>query len=47
MQLTPIEIHRYFIVLDDGWDESPWTLIKCALIKNNFGSRVKIIFLQC
>uniref|UniRef100_A0A0D9X0L1 Uncharacterized protein n=1 Tax=Leersia perrieri TaxID=77586 RepID=A0A0D9X0L1_9ORYZ len=31
---------RYFIVIDDLWDDSPWDIIKCALPKNKNGSRV-------
>ncbi|KAL6653919.1 hypothetical protein ACP70R_007384 [Stipagrostis hirtigluma subsp. patula] len=31
---------RYFIIVDDIWDESAWNFIKCILIENNCGSRV-------
>ncbi|KAL6660702.1 hypothetical protein ACP70R_001737 [Stipagrostis hirtigluma subsp. patula] len=35
-----LEIKRYIVVIDDLWDESSWTLIKCSLIDNSLGSRV-------
>ncbi|KAF6992718.1 hypothetical protein CFC21_009681 [Triticum aestivum] len=31
---------RYFIVIDDIWDKSVWTSIRCALIENECDSRV-------
>ncbi|XP_015698182.1 disease resistance protein RGA5-like [Oryza brachyantha] len=31
---------RYFIVIDDIWSIQAWRIIKCALIMNNFGSRI-------
>ncbi|CAO2144162.1 unnamed protein product, partial [Urochloa humidicola] len=35
-----LEDKRYFIIVDDIWDESAWNLIKDALIDNNCYSRV-------
>jgi hypothetical protein len=31
---------RYFVVLDDIWDESAWDILRCALPKNDQASRV-------
>ncbi|VAI10054.1 unnamed protein product [Triticum turgidum subsp. durum] len=31
---------RYIIVIDDIWDKSVWEHIRCALIENEYGSRV-------
>jgi hypothetical protein len=31
---------RYFIVVDDIWDATAWTIIRCALPDNKNGSRV-------
>ncbi|KAK1682613.1 hypothetical protein QYE76_043461 [Lolium multiflorum] len=31
---------RYFIVIDDVWDETAWNVIRCALPKNSKGSMV-------
>ena len=31
---------RYFIVLDDIWDESVWRCINCAQVQNTHGSKV-------
>lgn len=35
-----LEDKRYFIIIDDIWDKSAWTHIKCALIENNRSSRI-------
>ncbi|KAL6658081.1 hypothetical protein ACP70R_003667 [Stipagrostis hirtigluma subsp. patula] len=35
-----LEKKRYIVVIDDLWDESSWTVIKCVLIDNNRCSRV-------
>ncbi|CAL4988105.1 unnamed protein product [Urochloa decumbens] len=37
-----LEDKRYFVIVDDIWDESAWNLIKDALIDNNCDSRVII-----
>ncbi|CAD6258377.1 unnamed protein product [Miscanthus lutarioriparius] len=31
---------RYFVILDDIWDESAWDILRCALPKNEQASRV-------
>ncbi|KXG34380.1 hypothetical protein SORBI_3002G031100 [Sorghum bicolor] len=31
---------RYFVVIDDLWDVSAWSFIKCAFYQNNCGSRI-------
>lgn len=31
---------RYFIILDDLWDESVWNILSCAFPTNSHGSRV-------
>ena len=31
---------RYFIVIDDVWDEPVWNLINCGLVQNTCGSKV-------
>jgi len=31
---------RYFVVIDDIWDEKSWEVIKLALLNNNCGSRI-------
>ncbi|KAL6654407.1 hypothetical protein ACP70R_007872 [Stipagrostis hirtigluma subsp. patula] len=33
---------RYLIVIDDLWEMTPWTIIRCALSENNMRSRVII-----
>ncbi|GJN35795.1 hypothetical protein PR202_gb24602 [Eleusine coracana subsp. coracana] len=33
-------IERYFIVVDDIWDATAWTIIRCALPDNKNGSRI-------
>ncbi|KAJ1276140.1 hypothetical protein BS78_05G191500 [Paspalum vaginatum] len=35
-----LEHKKYFIIIDDIWDESSWNCIKCAFVENNSGSRV-------
>ncbi|KAF8700222.1 hypothetical protein HU200_034602 [Digitaria exilis] len=35
-----LEDKRYFIVIDDVWDESVWNWINCALVQNTHGSKV-------
>ncbi|KAL6594580.1 hypothetical protein ACP70R_048318 [Stipagrostis hirtigluma subsp. patula] len=31
---------KYFVVIDDIWDEKVWEYIKCAFYKNNLGSQI-------
>uniref|UniRef100_A0A0D9WX38 AAA+ ATPase domain-containing protein n=1 Tax=Leersia perrieri TaxID=77586 RepID=A0A0D9WX38_9ORYZ len=31
---------RYFIIIDDLWDYSAWTIIRCSFTENNLGSRI-------
>ncbi|EEC79848.1 hypothetical protein OsI_21327 [Oryza sativa Indica Group] len=35
-----IDTYRYFIVIDDIWNEKIWEFVKCALPENNLGNRI-------
>ncbi|TVU50347.1 hypothetical protein EJB05_01716, partial [Eragrostis curvula] len=35
-----LEDKRYFVIIDDIWNELAWTQIRCALIDNNCGSKI-------
>lgn len=35
-----LEDKKYFIIIDDLWDEQTWRILKCAFAKNSRGSRV-------
>ncbi|KAL6607874.1 hypothetical protein ACP70R_040937 [Stipagrostis hirtigluma subsp. patula] len=37
-----LEDKRYFVIIDDLWDEKVWEVIECAFYKNNLGSRIII-----
>jgi Leucine-rich repeat (LRR) protein len=40
IHLIPLQNCRYFIVIDDVWDEEIWKLFEYALVDNSCGSRV-------